>query len=191
MVFFSGAQAAAAMNLTEVLDIYLKMFQGDLPDDYNSRLSAAINCLGKLGDKRAVTFLQRCADSAYWGTKVEAAQALLALGDASGWDLLEQALGDRDRDWVYYCRAGIARAVAESGDPRAVDLLLKVLETIDVDYECDAQLLEALIECLAEIGDPRSEEPIRKWQHYEFEDRDGLVEEALTKLEGRDVVPSR
>ena len=182
-VFSSAAEAAAKMKIPEVFDIFLEMFQEDLPDDGDRRLSSVISSLRTLGDQRACDFLFRCAESPHWGTKVEAAQALLALGDTRKWDFLVQALGDNDEDWTSYYRPGIAWAIAESGDPRAVDVLLENLEKIDKDSSMDEYLLVDLIESLASIGDPRAIEPIRRWQQFEFELREDVVAEAIRKLE--------
>lgn len=180
-VFFAAAGAAAGMKISRAMDVILEQFAGDLPEDFDCRLSYAVASLVTLGDRRACAFLARCAESPYWSTRVEAAHALLTLGNPRGWEILVRALGERDEDW-HHCRAEIARTIAGSRDPRAVEVLLAAMQGIDVDYDSDQRLLVAIIQGLGEFGDRRAAEAIGMWRHFEFPEHEGLVDEALRKL---------
>lgn len=182
-VFLSAAQAAVAMKLSEGFEVFLDVLGGRLQVEWNWSSSAAMSALGTLADQKAVEALARFADLHDWKTRTFAAEALIGLGDARGWDPLVQALGDRNEDWTNFRRADFAGVIAGSGDPRAAEVLLNALEGVVVDTFTEEYYLEAIIRNLGKAGDKRAIETIKKWQDFEFDFYGNVVGEAIQSLE--------
>ncbi len=134
---------------------------------------SAAKALGQLGDPRAIDSLipQQRPDERV-NTRRSAAEALGELGDPRALDPLIRALGDGDsevrcsaaealgklgqrvwRDWVKGDEEDFRR-LGESGDPRAVEPLIRALS--DGEYDVRRSAAEAL----GQLGDERAVEPL-------------------------------
>lgn len=158
----------------------------------------AIITLFNLGDDRGLDFLILALEQEDWIVKVTAATMLLERGDKCGWDILVKGLTveDVDDDMWWYIQASIVTSLADSGDPRTVDVFIDTLDcmrtqinSLDIDgMMISDEVLCTIIDRLGAIGDARAIEAIKKWQGYDIvgvswsETREDTVEKALESL---------
>ena len=127
-----------------------------LHNDNRSVVGKAACILGELGDKRAVEPLIAALGNriAIW-RQIEIVRVLTSLGDVRAVELLLTRLKE---DYVYLNeKKEIIDAVAELGDSRGVDPLLKILDYYDPTYQ-DAAIAAAIT--LGKLGDQRAIEPL-------------------------------
>ncbi len=162
----------------------------------------AARALGELGDIEAVEPLRSGLTDSDWRVQLEAAVALHKLGDDSGTDVLVRLARSKElskslsaANWIggvpipkaiealvnmpgkKYQKRNTARILADIGDPRGIEPLLKALEEADgsaalnLSHYKDPRVVDALvaalenedwtfriraIEALGMIGDPRA-----------------------------------
>jgi HEAT repeat protein len=158
----------------------------------------AVATLYELGDDRGLDLLLMGLDQEDWIQKVRAATMLLERGDKSGWDILVKGLSveDNDNELWWSVQAGIVGTLAQSGDPRVVDLFIDILDGFSTrmadlvinDRMISDELLCGIINNLGILGDPKAIEAIKKWQGYDVvgvswsENREDTVETVLRTL---------
>lgn len=142
----------------------------------------AVGTLLELGDESGVCVLMDALDNADWIIRVIAAENLLRLGDRCAWDVLVKALVD-DVDDLWFIKKGIIDSMADSGDTRAFDLFVDILNNVD-NYSIYDEAIARILTWLGNSGDTRAIGPIRKWRHKELINcDDDLAEMALKSLE--------
>lgn len=162
-VKYSASRVLSKSDAPNAIDAMINILK---TSDDSSRISYAIEGLLKSGDERVHELILPLLDSDDGEVRIDSALALLKLADNRVWDLLVDAMNDSELDGNQ--RAIIADNLCESGDPRAVEVLLEALERINCGDDEDDNLLLALIDNLGKLGDQRATEPIRKWIGYEF-----------------------
>jgi len=101
--------------------------------------------LGQLGDKRAVPHLRKMAKDLP-KQRLWAGYGLAALGEAEGFDILEEVINSDSQPWTH--RRHAVRALGEFGDRKAVPTLVKALKDEHVNIRVSA------VHALGSIGDP-------------------------------------
>jgi HEAT repeat protein len=139
-------------------------------NDQNSLVrNVAIESLGVLGDKRAVEPLIQAlkSDNDYVATTSlgklkdpRAVEPLIKMVEANHAGVQSHLIttddAGKERFWHFKNRAIVgADALEEIGDPRAVDVLLKVLQE-----SSQPPILCSVADALAKIDDPRAVEPL-------------------------------
>lgn len=145
----------------------------------------AVMALGLLGDRHAVPYLIKCLKDEAKGVRYQTVAALGMLKEVGVFEALVETLADDSDEQV---RGSAAEALGLIGDPRAVEVLIRVLQnpaTVSAVsyYVCralgqlgDVRAVELLIQTLSEreshvgaqaaealgrIGDRRAIEPLR------------------------------
>ncbi|BCO11476.1 hypothetical protein GEOBRER4_n2793 [Citrifermentans bremense] len=172
-----AAQALAGMGCIKAVVPLLNLL-----DSHHGQMTVSfIQCLGNLGDAAAEEKLRLYLDDEDWDVRVEAARSLYRLGAVDVWNRLVQALGEAEQD-QFYTRVEVAETIADSNDPRAVEVLLDTLKMLTLEHPSDNRLLVSLISLLGKMGDPRALEPIGKWWNYHYDESDDWDRVTLSGL---------
>ncbi|HUH00664.1 MAG TPA: HEAT repeat domain-containing protein [Kofleriaceae bacterium] len=111
----------AATSLVEIdAEAAYEPLVAALADEDGEVLGAVALGLGAIGDARAIGHLAPLVEHHRSGTRIDAAYALVQLGDGRGRDVLVAALRDPDQAW------DAIEALEKLGDPGALDPLIEL-----------------------------------------------------------------